>query len=82
MNILPKMEYSDVIHHSSAFFELSLNIIPKIEDSDVIHHSSVFFKLSLNVLPKMEYGDVIYHQRHFEGAGGTGYACCHSLICR
>jgi hypothetical protein len=55
------MEYSDVIYHSSAIFELSLNIIPKIEDSDVIHHSSAFFKLSLNILSKMEYGDVIYH---------------------
>ena len=52
------MEYSDVIYHSSAIFELSLNIIPTIEDSDVIHHSSAFFKL---ILPKMEYDDIIYH---------------------
>ena len=36
------MEYSDVVYHSSVFFELSLKFLPVMEYSDVIYHSSAF----------------------------------------
>jgi hypothetical protein len=43
------INYSDVIYHSTAFFELSLKMWFIINYSDVIYHSTARFELSLKM---------------------------------